>query len=162
MTSKKWQKSLPLIYAALTALFVAVLGGTVTDIGPWYQALRKPAWQPPAWLFAPVWTFIYATIVVSFVTAWAGTDDKNTREWLIGLFCLNGALNIFWSLFFFRLQRPDWALYENALLWLSVLGLVIFTWRISRKASYLLFPYLAWVSFAGWLNFTVVKLNAPF
>lgn len=162
MTLERRQKYLPLIYAALTALFIAVLGGTMTDTGPWYQALQKPPWQPPDWLFAPAWTFIYATLVVSFVKAWDGAEERKTRDWLIVLFCLNGALNIFWSIFFFRLQRPDWALYENTLLWLSVLILVIYTWKISRTASYLLFPYLAWVTFAAWLNFIVVKLNAPF
>jgi len=162
MTLDKRQKSLPLVYAALTALFVAVLGGTVTDTGPWYQSLEKPLWQPPDWLFPPAWTFIYATIVLSFVTAWAQTDERKAKDWLIGLFCLNGALNIFWSIFFFRLKRPDWALYENALLWLSVLVLVLYTWQLSRKASYLLLPCLAWVSFAAWLNYNVVRLNAPF
>ena len=144
MTLSKRQKILPIAYAALTALFVAVLGGTMTDTGPWYQSL------------------IYALIVIAFIKAWDAATDKKTREWLIGLFCLNAALNIFWSIFFFRVQRPDWAFYENVLLCLSVLGLIIYTWKIARPASYLLFPYLIWVSFAAYLNLTVVKLNQPF
>ena len=134
----------------------------MTDTGPWYQSLNKPSWQPPDWLFAPVWTLIYALIVIAFIKAWDAATDKKTREWLIGLFCLNAALNIFWSIFFFRVQRPDWAFYENVLLCLSVLGLIIYTWKIARPASYLLFPYLIWVSFAAYLNLTVVKLNQPF
>ena len=144
MTLSKRQKILPIAYAALTALFVAVLGGTMTDTGPWYQSLN------------------YALIVIAFIKAWDAATDKKTREWLIGLFCLNAALNIFWSIFFFRVQRPDWAFYENVLLCLSVLGLIIYTWKIARPASYLLFPYLIWVSFAAYLNLTVVKLNQPF
>lgn len=80
----------------------------------------------------------------------------------MGLFALNGFLNISWSLIFFRLQRPDWAFYEVILLWLSILALIVYCGRFSKTAAALLVPYLAWVSFAGALNWAVVQLNAPF
>ena len=81
---------------------------------------------------------------------------------MIGLFALNGFLNILWSLLFFRMQRPDWAFAEVMLLWLSVLLLVVICWRHSRLAGLLLLPYLAWVSVAAALNWSVVELNGPF
>ena len=77
-------------------------------------------------------------------------------------FAINLSLNIMWSLLFFRLQRPDFALYQVPFLWLSIAVLIALMWRYSRTSSLLLVPYLLWVSFAAYLNFTIVQLNAPF
>ena len=152
----------PVLVAALAAIAVGALGGSLTDIGPWYQALKKPSWQPPDWAFGPAWTTIFALAVVSAVSAWRATRDSAQRTWIIGLFALNGFLNVLWSTLFFALRRPDWALMEVGFLWLAIaLPMVVF-WRISRTASLCLLPYLAWVSFAAFLNYTVVRLNAPF
>ncbi len=152
----------PVIVAAAAALLVGVLGGTITDIGPWYQSLAKPDWQPPDWLFGPVWTTIFALAALSGVIAWRNAPTRPTRDWIVILFTLNGFLNLLWSLFFFRLQRPDWALVEVGLLWLSVALLMVSLARISRLSSALLLPYLAWVSFAAALNWKIVELNGPF
>jgi tryptophan-rich sensory protein len=148
--------------AALAALAVAMLGGLATDIGPWYLGLKQPAWKPPDLLFGPVWTILYAMAAASAVKAWQRAPSKEWREWLLGLFALNGFLNLLWSLLFFRLRRPDWALLEVSFLWLSVASLMLFVWRRSRTSALLLLPYLAWVAFAGWLNRAVVALNGPF
>lgn len=153
---RRW---LPVAVAAGTALLVAVVGGTVTDIGPWYLSLRQPSWKPPDWLFGPAWTLIFALAAMSGAIAWRQAPGRAEREWLIGLFALNGFLNILWSLLFFRLQRPDWALAEVVLLWLSVLILIVAVGRYARLASALLVPYLAWVAFAALLNWRVVELN---
>ena len=88
--------------------------------------------------------------------------DSRECEWLIGLFALNGFLNIMWSLLFFRFHRPDWAVFEVMVLWLSVAALIIFIWRRSMIGAVLLLPYLLWVTFAGYLNMTIVHLNGPF
>lgn len=152
----------PVLIAASVAIFIGFLGGTLTDVGPWYQNLKKPAWQPPDWLFGPAWTLIFALATVSAVYAWRTALNKSDREWVIGLFALNGALNVLWSTLFFALKRPDWALIEVNFLWLSILLLMIVFWRRSRQASLYLLPYLLWVSFAAFLNLTVVRLNAPF
>jgi translocator protein len=152
----------PVLIAAAVAVFVATLGGTLTDTGPWYQDLRKPSWQPPDWLFGPGWTLIFALATVSAVYAWRGAQDRAQREWVIGLFALNGFFNVLWSLLFFALRRPDWALGEVAFLWLSILVPMIVFWRFARPATVYLVPYLLWVSFAAFLNLTVVRLNAPF
>jgi benzodiazapine receptor len=152
----------PVLIAAAVALFIAVLGGTLTDTGPWYQNLRKPSWQPPDWLFGPAWTIIFALAVVSAVSAWRGAGNDPQRGWVIGLFALNGFFNVLWSTLFFALRRPDWALIEVGLLWLNILLPMVLFWRLSRTASLCLLPYLLWVSFAAYLNLTVVRLNAPF
>ena len=150
------------ITAALAALGLAGLGGLATDIGPWYLNLKQPSWKPPDILFGPAWTVIYALAAVSAVKAWERVANKAWRQWLIGLFGLNGVLNLLWSFLFFRLQRPDWALLEVGALWLSVAGLMLFVGRRSPVSAALLLPYLAWVAFAACLNRTVVALNAPF
>lgn len=146
--------------AAGAAIVVALLGGLVTDTGPWYQALKKPSWQPPAWAFGPAWTLIFTLTAASGVVAWQRAADNRTRSWLISFFAINGVLNVAWSAVFFGLKRPDLAVVEVALLWASIMLLIVFIWRISRTASLLLLPYLAWVSFAAVLNFVVARLNA--
>jgi benzodiazapine receptor len=152
----------PVLTAAAVAIFIAVLGGTLTDNGVWYQSLIKPSWQPPDWLFGPAWTVIFALATVSAVYAWRDSDSRAQRDWVIGLFALNGFFNVLWSLLFFELKRPDWALIEVILLWLSILLPIIIFWRFARPASLYLVPYLLWVSFAAFLNLTVVRLNGPF
>ncbi|MCY4263282.1 MAG: tryptophan-rich sensory protein [Gammaproteobacteria bacterium] len=151
----------PVLFAAVAVLLVASLGATITDLGQWYQQLAKPAWQPPDWLFGPAWTLIFGLTAISAVQVWKDAV-ADQRAWIIGLFCLNGFLNILWSLLFFRAQRPDWAQLEVILLWLSILGLMVVTARYSKLSTVLLLPYLLWVTFAGYLNYTVVKLNGPF
>lgn len=153
---------LPVTIATFAALIVAILGATVTDLGPWYQSLEKPDWNPPDQVFPMVWTLVYALITVSAITAWRAAPTRAASQWVISLFALNAFLNITWSILFFRLQRPDWAMFELAALWLSILLLIIYCGRFSRLASVLLVPYLIWVTIAGALNWAVVDLNAPF
>jgi tryptophan-rich sensory protein len=153
---------IPVTIATAAAICVAALGATVTDLGPWYQALAKPDWNPPDVVFPMGWTLIYALITVSGITAWRAAPTSAAAEWVIGLFALNGFLNISWSLIFFRLQRPDWAFAEVIVLWLSIAAMIIYCGRFSKSAAALLVPYLGWVSFAAALNWAVVELNAPF
>lgn len=152
----------PVAVAALAAMAVAALGASATDIGPWYQVLRKPAWQPPDWLFGPVWTLIYGLMALAGVRAWNGASDRRQRLRIVGLFALNALLNVTWSELFFALHRPDWALMEVVPFWLSIVALIVAVSPANRSAGWLLGPYLAWVAFAGVLNLVVVRLNAPF
>jgi tryptophan-rich sensory protein len=148
--------------AALTAaagtLAVAVLGMAVTDLGPWYAALKQPEWKPPDAWFGPAWTLIYTLAAIAAVKAWLAAD-RNGQRGLFAAFALNGVLNVLWSWLFFRARRPDWALAEVVLLWLSIVLLIVLCARHSSAAAWLLVPYLAWVSFAATLNFAVVRLN---
>ena len=152
----------PILVAAAAALLVAGLGGLMTDIGAWYLSLKQPAWKPPDWLFGPAWTIIFAFAAASGVTAWRAAPDRASRDWLLALFALNGFLNVLWSLLYFRLRRPDWALMEVCFLGLSVVLLMLVLGRYARKASALLVPYLLWIVFAGLLNWATVRLNGPF
>ncbi len=162
MTEKRPFPYRAVIVAAASALGVAAIGGSLTMIGPWYRALHKPAWTPPDAAFGVIWTSIFALITVSAVTAWTAARRLTQREWIIGLFALIGFLNVLWSLLFFRLQRPDWALVEVGPFWLSIALLIGFFWRFSRLASVLVAPYLVWVSIAALLNYEIVSLNPPF
>ena len=162
MTDKRPFPYRAVVVAAVSALAVAAIGGGLTTIGPWYRALHKPAWTPPDVAFGVIWTTIFAFIAVSGVTAWRAAKSPVTREWIIGLFALNGFLNILWTLLFFRFQRPDWALLEVVPFWLSILALIVVFWRFSRVGSLLLAPYLVWVSIATLLNYQIVHLNGPF
>lgn len=155
-----WWK--PVAAAALAALAVAVMGGAATDLGPWYLALRKPAWQPPGFLFGPVWTVIFALTALAGVIAWRRTVDAAARRLILTCFALNALLNVAWSGLFFRLHRPDWALAEVVLLWLSIVLLIVVLRRRAPITTWLLLPYLVWVTFAAVLNLEIVRLNAPF
>jgi benzodiazapine receptor len=94
--------------------------------------------------------------------AWREAPNRGGRDGVIGLFALNGFLNVLWSTIFFRVKRPDWALVEVGLLWFSIVLMIVVLMRYSKTASLLLLPYLAWVTFAAVLNWSVVRLNAPF
>lgn len=153
---------LPIIVAGIAALGVAMLGGTITDLGPWYQSLDKPDWTPPNFVFPIAWTAIFALAAVAAVSTWRAAPNARVADTVIGLFALNGFLNLLWSLMFFRMQRPDWAFAEMLLLWLSVGALILYCGRHSRLAAIALLPYLAWVSVAGALNWSIVELNGPF
>ncbi len=155
-------RAAPVLVAAALALLTASAGALVTDLGPWYQGLRFPPWKPPDVLFGPAWTLIFALTALAGITGWRAETDRRFRTGLLAMFVLNGVLNVLWSTFFFRLRRPDWALVEVALLWLSILLLIAVLGRVSRRAAWMLLPYLVWVSFAGTLTWAVVRLNAPF
>jgi translocator protein len=153
---------MPVLIAAVAAALVAAVGATMTDVGPWYRSLAQPRWAPPDAAYGVAWTAIYAFSALAGVYAWRAMKTRREVETLIGLFALNGFLNILWSLIFFRLQRPDWAQVEVVALWCSVLALIVFTFRRSMAAAAMLLPYLLWVTFAGYLNLTIVRLNGSF
>ena len=154
--------TLPIVLAVAWALLVAVIGARLTDIGPWYHRLRKPTWQPPDWLFGPAWTAIFALAATAFVLAWHAAPTGEARAGVIAVYAANGALNILWNPLFFTLRRPDWALYEVPLLWLSIVVAILRVAPLLQTAAWLLLPYLVWVSFASVLNLAIVRRNRPF
>lgn len=158
--SRSW--IMPIVIAGLAAVVVAMIGGTITNLGPWYEGLAKPDWTPPRLAFPIAWTTILALAAIAAVSAWRAAPTDKISDAIVGLFALNGFLNLLWSLLFFRMQRPDWALIEVVALWLSILALVIYCGRQSKLAGALLLPYLVWVSIAAALNWQIVQLNAPF
>ena len=151
----------PILIAFLLASLVGGIGGAATGIGPWYNSLIKPAWQPPDWAFGPIWTLIYITTGIAGVRAWRLGNADQQRSFL-GALLINCGLNLLWSLLFFKIQRPDLALIEVIALWLSIVPLILLPLRYSPRSSLLMLPYLAWVSVAAYLNLTIVRLNPPF
>lgn len=153
---------LPAIIAGVLAAVVAALGATTTNTGAWYHGLAQPRWAPPDAAYGVAWTAIYALTALGAVTGWLAMQRWREREWLLGLLALNGFLNILWSLLFFRFHRPDWAVVEVLALWASVAAVIVFVWRRSMTGAALIVPYLMWVTFAGYLNMIIVRLNGPF
>jgi tryptophan-rich sensory protein len=153
---------LPALVAAAAASLVAIIGSTLTELGPWYRSLKQPVWAPEDWVFGAAWTTIFALAALSAVETWRRIKEQEVAEWMIGLFALNGFLNILWSLLFFRLQRPDWALIGVGALWCSILVLMLYCGRQSLLGGLLLLPYLIWVSVAAALNLAIVDLNGSF
>lgn len=141
------------------ALLLGVAGGFLTDIGPWYRDLRKPKLNPPNWLFGPAWTIILGLAAWSAIIAWNASGTPDERRLVIVLYGANALFHLLWSPLFFKFKRPDLALIEVAFLWASLVALVVGIAPISWFASQLIWPYLAWVSFATWLNWTIVRLN---
>jgi tryptophan-rich sensory protein len=151
----------PVVIAILLSLIVGGLGGAATEIGPWYFQLQKPSWQPPDWLFGPAWTTIYVLTSIAGVKAWRRANEVQ-RRYFMGALLLNLVLNLLWSLIFFTSQRPDIALIEVVPLWLSILLMALLVRSYSPVSALLVLPYLGWVAFAAYLNWTIVTLNAPF
>lgn len=150
--------------AAGWAIILVAAGGGLTEIGPWYRNLRKPPWQPPDWLFGPAWFVNLACAATGFYLALGAAPSADVRNIVLSLFGVTLVLHALWSPLFFKWKRPDWALAENAVLWLSVAALVAGLPRLtgSSLAGWLIVPYFAWVSFAFVLNLKIVQLNGPF
>ena len=151
-----------LIAAALASSLVAAIGATLSQVGPWYWGLTKPSWTPPDFAFGIIWTLVFGLITISGAYALSTAPDYASRNRVVTAFAFNGFLNIVWSLLFFRMQRPDWALIEVVPFWLSIVALLWLTVRHTRIGAVLLIPYLVWVSVAAFLNWEVVRLNGPF
>jgi tryptophan-rich sensory protein len=142
----------------LGASFAAAMSGAVFTPGPWYEALKKPSWCPPNWLFAPAWAVLFLMIAIAGWLIWEAVGFAGGAL-ALGLFALQLVLNAAWSGIFFGMRRMDLAFAELCLLWLSILACIIVFWPIDARAALLMVPYLAWVSFAGLLNFTMWRLN---
>jgi tryptophan-rich sensory protein len=149
----------PAIVAGSVAVAVMAAGGVMTHVGVWYRELRKPRWNPPNWLFGPAWSLILGLAAWGGVLAWDNAATPGGHVRVLVLFAINIPLHVLWSPLFFNLRRPDWALMEVPFLWLSVLALVIGLAPLSLEGSLLVLPYLLWMTFAAYLNFTIVRLN---
>jgi tryptophan-rich sensory protein len=159
MSSKR--SYLGLLVFLVLCFAVAGIGGAITTpkIGTWYATLVKPSWNPPDWVFGPVWTTLYIFMAVAGWLIWRGKGFTGAEFPLI-LFAIQLALNLLWSCIFFGLEKPGIAFFEVLLFWLAIAATMLSFWRISTVAGILFVPYLAWVSFASVLTFTIWRLNA--
>lgn len=149
-----------LVVSILICFAVAGLGAVATnpEIRNWYQAIRKPAWTPPNWLFGPVWTVLYLAMAVAAWLVWkrAGWEANSVALWL---FVIQLALNLAWSFIFFKYHSPAWAFVDIALLWIAILATAMKFAGVSAVAALLLVPYLIWVTYAASLNFAIWRMN---
>jgi translocator protein len=136
---------------------VAAIGGIATSgsVRAWYPALVKPSWNPPSWVFGPVWTLLYTMMAIAAWLAWRQAGWGG----VLALYSVQLALNAAWSPLFFGLHRIDLALVDIVLLWVAIAATMVAFWRVTPVAGWLFVPYLVWVSFAMVLNFTIWRLN---
>ena len=142
-----------IVFLLLTTL-VASIAGAFTP-GEWYAELNKPEWNPPNWLFGPVWSVLYLFIAIAGWLVWRAKGfGLALFLWFLQLL-LNGA----WSYFMFGENQIDTAMVDLVLMWVAIVAFMITAWRLSKLAVLLFLPYLAWVTFAGVLNYTLLQLN---
>ena len=142
----------------LALAFAAAALGVFFRPGEWFAALSKPSWNPPGWIFAPVWTALYTIMAVAAWLVWRRGGFAG-QSLALSLFLLQLFFNALWSPLFFGLHQPVLAFADIVLLWLALLGTIIAFWKARPLAGALLLPYLAWVTFASALNFAIWQLN---
>lgn len=149
------------LFISLGAVFAAASIGSLATFGPvktWYPGLAKPPFNPPSWIFGPVWTLLYLMMALALALVLVSRKKKN-KNGAVALFAAQLVFNSLWSVVFFGLRLLWPAFAVIVVLWFLILITALLFFRINRAASYLLLPYLAWVSFASVLNFSVATLN---
>ena len=146
-----------LIISILLPFLASAIGGlfTASSVSTWYVELTKPSFNPPSWIFGPVWTILYLLMGISLYLVWT----KKYNQKAFTLFGVQLFLNALWTILFFGLKVPLYALIEIVFLWAAILMTIVYFYRINRTSAYLLMPYIIWVSFAAILNFAIFLLN---
>jgi benzodiazapine receptor len=147
------------LFGWLLLCFAAASLGAIFLPGEWYAALKKPSWNPPPWIFGPVWSALYAMMAVAAWLVWRRGGFAAQRRPLT-FFLVQLLLNAAWTPLFFGLHWPGVAFAEIVLLWMAIAATLVAFRPVSRAAAWLLVPYLAWVSFAAVLNFTLWRMNS--
>ena len=145
-------------WLALTSAAAAIGARASIDAQPFYAALSQPAWAPPAWLFGPVWTALYALMAVAAWLVWRTSGFAGARAALV-LFAVQLGFNALWSWLFFAWRFGSLAFVEVLILWCLIAATLVAFWRRSKLAGALLVPYLGWVTFAAMLTFAVWQRN---
>ena len=150
-----------LVIAIAVSEAAGIIGSvfTISAIPTWYAGLVKPAFNPPSWVFGPAWTTLYALMGIAAFLVWKNGWERKDIKMALGVFGIQLFLNAAWSIIFFGLQSPGWALVDIVLLWLAIVWTIVVFYKISKPAAYLLVPYLLWVSFASYLNYSIWVLN---
>lgn len=151
-----------LIISLILTIGVGALAGFITageSSSDWYINLAKPSYQPPSWLFSPVWMLLYILMGISFYYVWKKPLSRE-RNVAVMVFLVQLLLNFFWSILFFSLHSPSLALINIVLMWLAILLTILSFSRLSKTAAWLLVPYIMWVSFATVLNWDIWRMNS--
>lgn len=153
--------TLKLIIAIAIPLIVGGTSGffTATGVESWYQSIARPTWNPPGWIFGPVWTTLYVMMGISLFLVWKEDTSVELKKIAIALFTVQLVLNFFWSFIFFNQHQIGWALVEIIAMWVFILLTIFAFAQVNKAAAWLLVPYISWVSFATILNFTIWQLN---
>lgn len=153
--------TLKLIIAIAIPLIVGGTSGffTATGVESWYQTIARPTWNPPGWLFGPVWTTLYIMMGISLFLVWKEDTSVELKKIGIALFAVQLVLNFFWSFIFFDQHQIGWALVEIIAMWVFILLTIFAFAQVNKAAAWLLVPYISWVSFATILNYTIWQLN---
>ena len=157
----KINNTFKLVIAIVVSELTGIIGSVFTtpSIAGWYATLARPALNPPAWVFGPVWTTLFALMGIAAFLIWKKGLDRKDVKIALGIFIGQLVLNTLWSIIFFGLHSPGAAFVEIIFLWLAILATIIAFAKISKPAAWLLLPYILWVSFAGYLNFSIWMLN---
>ena len=149
------------IISLLIPLAVGGISGffTVKAIPGWYARLNKPWFNPPNWLFSPVWTSLYIMMGIALWLVWKSDAPQKLKQRAIYLFAAQLVLNFFWSLIFFNLHQIGWALVEIIAMWGMILFSILAFAKVNKAAAWLQVPYISWVSFATILNYSIWQLN---
>jgi len=149
------------IFSLLVCLAAGFLGSifTTPSIPTWYASLTKPSFNPPNWLFAPVWTMLFILMGISAFLVWQKGLKKKGVKKALGFFLAQLIFNVLWSFLFFKFHSPFLALLDIIFLWFLILLTLFKFFKINNTAGLLLIPYLLWVSFASILNYAVYRLN---
>lgn len=154
------------LFKSIIAIVICELAGgigsifTFSAIPTWYAALAKPMLNPPSWIFGPVWTTLYALMGIAAFIVWNKGWQRSDVRKAVSVFGVQFALNALWSIIFFGLHSPAWAFVNIIALWVAIIYTMILFYTISKPATYLLIPYILWVSFAAYLNYSILVLNS--
>jgi len=132
---------------------------TVNSVNTWYTTLNKPSFNPPNWIFGPVWVTLYALMGIASYLVWQKRGDSSLVKIALIVFFIHLLFNALWSIVFFGIQNTAWAFVVIIIPWIMIVALIFLFYKIDKRAAYLLVPYLLWVSFASLLNFSIWKLN---
>ncbi len=160
---RSWRDLLKLLISLAVTYAVAYAGSAYSrpEINTWYAELRKPAFNPPGWVFMPVWTVLYTLMAIAAYLVWQSRVHNRFKVLALSVYLVQLGLNFLWTYLFFAMRQPSYALLNIVALWLMIaITMTLFT-RISRVAGLLLVPYLAWVTFAAILNSEIWRLNRP-
>jgi tryptophan-rich sensory protein len=153
----KSRRLIALVLFVVVSLSAGMIGSQFPP-GDWYRGLEKPSWNPPDFLFAPVWTLLYILMGVAVWLVWT-RGEKGQRHLPLSVFAVQLVVNALWSWLFFGIRRPDLAFIDILVMWVLICATIVLFWKVKRSAGLLLIPYLAWVSFATALNFQLWRLN---
>jgi len=153
-----WKLIISIVVCQGVGLLSAFL--TSAEMNTWFDTLNKPSWNPPGYLFGPVWTFLYLLMGISVWLIWKSNISNRRKESAMTIFGVQLFFNFCWSIIFFRYHSPAWAFVDILLMIITIIMTMISFSSISKPATWLLLPYLLWVCFASFLNYTIWMMNS--